>query len=72
MLHLISKKCNRHVQPFSKIELLREKKRKKKDVKWKIEKTAETKCKFHGEELLGPGMKWIIQRTDRSDINEEY
>ena len=23
----------------------------------KIEKTAETKCKFHGEELLGPGMK---------------
>ena len=38
----------------------------------KIEKTAETKCKFHGEELLGPGMKWIIQRTDRSDINEEY
>ena len=23
----------------------------------KIEKAAETKCKFHGEELLGPGMK---------------
>ena len=38
----------------------------------KIEKTAETKCKFHGEELLGSGMKWIIQRTDRSDSNEEY